>query len=105
MGLFGTGLQRICAVVAASNAVEMARLVRSALRQTRTLELRLDWLTSDSERAQFLAWLRKYKPRSVTLVATCRRREDRRRSSQHSRQHPSPATGAEVEEFCRRSDG
>lgn len=75
MGLFGTGLQRICAVVAASNAVEMARLVRSALPQTRTLELRLDWLTSDSERAQFLAWLSKYKPRSVTLVATCRRRE------------------------------
>src|SRR6267142_683299 len=77
MGLFGTGLQRICAVVAASNAVEMARLVRSALPQTRTLELRLDWLTSDSERAQFLAWLSKYKPRSVTLVATCRRREGR----------------------------
>src|SRR5712664_2305398 len=75
MGLFGTGLQRICAVVAAPSAVEMARLVRSALPQTRTLELRLDWLTSDSERAQFLAWLSKYKPRSVTLVATCRRRE------------------------------
>src|SRR5712664_2893643 len=75
MGLFGTGLQRICAVVAAPSAVEMARLVRSALPQTRTLELRLDWLTSDSERAQFLAWLSKYKPPSVTLVATCRRRE------------------------------
>ncbi len=69
MGLFGTGLQRICAVVAAPSAVEMARLVRAALPQTRTLELRLDWLTSDSERAQFLAWLSKYKPPSATLVA------------------------------------
>jgi 3-dehydroquinate dehydratase/shikimate dehydrogenase len=75
MGLFGTGLRRICAVVAASTAVEMARLVRSALPQTRTVELRLDWLTSDSERERFLAWLCKYKPRNSTFLATCRRRE------------------------------
>jgi 3-dehydroquinate dehydratase/shikimate dehydrogenase len=75
MGLFGTGLRRICAVVAGSTAAEMARLVRSALRQTRTLELRLDWLTSDSERERFLAWLCKYKPRNSTFLATCRRRE------------------------------
>src|SRR6266436_2205032 len=50
MGLFGTGLNRICAVVAASTAAEMAKLLRSALRQARTVELRLDWLSSDLER-------------------------------------------------------
>ncbi len=75
MGLFGTGLRRICAVVAASTAAEMANLVRSALRQTRTVELRLDCLSSDAERVRFLAWLRKSKPRNATFLATCRRRE------------------------------
>ena len=75
MSLFGTGLQRICAVVAASKAAEMARLVRSALKQTRTVEFRLDWLSSDTERAQFLGWLRKSHPRNATFLATCRRRE------------------------------
>jgi len=57
MGLFGKGLRRICAVVAASTADEMSKMVRSALRQTRTVELRLDWLSSDAERARFLDWL------------------------------------------------
>src|SRR5229473_1210710 len=75
MGLFGTGLSRICAVVAASTAAEMAKLVRTALRQARTVELRLDWLSSDLERARFLAWLKKSKVRSATFLATCRRRE------------------------------
>ncbi len=75
MGLFGTGLRRICAVAAASTAAEMAKLVRLALRQTRTVELRLDWLTSDAERAEFLAWLKKSKFSSATFIATCRRRE------------------------------
>ncbi len=75
MGLFGTGLSRICAVVAASTATEMAKLVRSALRQARTVELRLDWLSSDLERERFLAWLKKSKVRSATFLATCRRRE------------------------------
>src|SRR2546422_3934385 len=75
MGLFGTGLRRICAVVAASTAAEMAKLVRSALMQTRTVELRLDWLSSDPERARFLAWLKKSKFQTVTFLATCRRRE------------------------------
>src|SRR5712692_8655488 len=75
MGLFGTGLRRICAVVAASSAAEMSKLVRSALRQTRTVELRLDWLSSDAERGRFLGWLRKSKPRNATFLATCRRRE------------------------------
>src|SRR5712691_12731307 len=75
MGPFGTGLNRICAVVAASTAAEMAKLVRSALRQARTVELRLDWLSSDLERERFLAWLKKSKVRSATFLATCRRRE------------------------------
>src|SRR4029077_12080181 len=75
MNLFGTGLSRICAVAAASTAVEMSRLVRSALRQVSTIELRLDWLRSDSERTRFLAWLLKYKPRNATFIATFRPRE------------------------------
>src|SRR5216684_3257458 len=75
MGLFGTGLRRICAVVAASTAREMSKMVRSALKQTRTVELRLDWLSSDAERARFLGWLGRSKPRNATFLATCRRRE------------------------------
>src|SRR6266481_4108115 len=75
MSIFGTGLGRICAVVAASTAAEMVKLVRSALRQARTIELRLDWLSSDQERAWFLVWLMKSKVKSATFLATCRRRE------------------------------
>jgi 3-dehydroquinate dehydratase / shikimate dehydrogenase len=75
MSPFGTGLRRICAVVAAGTAAEMSKLVRSALRHTSTVELRLDWLSSDAERARFLRWLRKRQPRNATFVATCRRRE------------------------------
>src|SRR5438445_1410710 len=75
MGIFGTGLSRICAVVAAFTAAEMVKLVRSALRQVKTVELRLDWLSSDLERARFLAWLMKSKVKSATFLATCRRRE------------------------------
>jgi 3-dehydroquinate dehydratase / shikimate dehydrogenase len=75
MGLFGTGLRRICAVVAAGTAAEMQKLLRSALRHTSTVELRLDWLNSDAERARFLGWLRKRRPRGATFIATCRRRE------------------------------
>ncbi len=73
--LFRAGIRRICAVAAASTAVEMARLVRAALRETPTVELRLDWLRSDSERARFLLWLKRNKMRNATLLATCRRRE------------------------------
>jgi 3-dehydroquinate dehydratase/shikimate dehydrogenase len=75
MGLFGKGLQRICAVVAAPTATEMSKLVRSALKQTSTVELRLDWLRSDAERSQFLGWLGRGQPRGATFLATCRRRE------------------------------
>ncbi len=75
MALFGTGVRRICAVVAASTAAEMSKHVLSALKQTRTVELRLDWLRSGAERARFLAWLKKNKFRDATFLATCRRRE------------------------------
>ncbi len=73
--LFGTGIGRICAVAAASTAAEMADLVRAGLRETPTIELRLDWLRSDSERSRFLLWLKRNRPRGATFLATCRRRE------------------------------
>ncbi len=75
MALFGKGVRRICAVVAASTAAEMTRQVRSALRETKTLELRLDWLQNDAERARFLRWLNRTDFRGATFLATCRRRE------------------------------
>src|ERR1700722_3472733 len=72
--LFGVGIRRICAVAAASTAVEMADLVRAGLRETTTIELRLDWLRSDSERSRLLLWVKKNRPRGATFLATCRRR-------------------------------
>ena len=75
MGPFGKGIERLCAVAAASTAAKMAAQVRSALRETPTVELRLDWLASNSERARFLRWLGKNRPRAATFLATCRRRE------------------------------
>jgi 3-dehydroquinate dehydratase / shikimate dehydrogenase len=74
MGLFGKGLGRICGVVAASTAQELAKLVRLAVRETPTVELRLDWLHDDSERKKFLEWLKRGEWRGTTFVATCRRR-------------------------------
>ena len=65
---------RICAVVAAADAVGMWRQLAQALRVTRTVELRLDWLSGDAELDRFLARLAKQRPRA-TLIATCRRRE------------------------------
>jgi 3-dehydroquinate dehydratase/shikimate dehydrogenase len=75
MGLFGTGVGRICAVVAADSASEAAVQLRRALPETPTIELRLDWLKNDSERRRFLAWLRRNRPTRAVLIATCRRRE------------------------------
>jgi 3-dehydroquinate dehydratase/shikimate dehydrogenase len=53
----------------------MAAQLRRALRETPTVELRLDWLRSDSERHTFLAWLRSHRSKRAILLATCRRRE------------------------------
>src|SRR5258708_5352874 len=75
MNLFGKGIGRICAVVAASTAREMSTQLLHAWRETPTVELRLDWLKSDSERRRLLAWLRRNRPRRTVIVATCRRRE------------------------------
>lgn len=70
---FGAGAGRLCAVAAAPTAHEMAAQVRAALRQTQTVELRLDWLRSDAERVLLLSWLRRRQLRG-TFIATCRRR-------------------------------
>lgn len=75
MGRFGTGVARICAVVAAATSSRMVTSLRLALRETPTVELRLDWLRSDAERMLFLHRLRKHRPRPAVLIATCRRRE------------------------------
>jgi 3-dehydroquinate dehydratase/shikimate dehydrogenase len=74
IGPFGNGLHRICAVAAAPTARELAKLVCLGVRETPTLELRLDWLQSDSERQKFLAWLKRRKWKGITFLATCRRR-------------------------------
>jgi len=75
MGLFGAGINRLCAVVAASTAAQMASQVKAAMRESPTIELRLDWLRSDRERSAFLLWLKKRKLGGRILIATCRRRE------------------------------
>ena len=77
MSVFGEGVGRICAVVAGSTAAEMAEQVRCALKETKTVELRLDWLRSDTERSRFLNWLKTDTPKKATFLATCRRREGR----------------------------
>jgi 3-dehydroquinate dehydratase/shikimate dehydrogenase len=77
MGLFGEGVARVCAVAAGRTAADMANCVRAALRETPTVELRLDFLASDRERARFLHWLRVRRarlPARATFIATCRRR-------------------------------
>src|SRR2546426_5262550 len=71
---FGTRENRICAVAAGKTAEEMARQVRAGLKETRTIELRLDWLKSDAERRKLLRWLAKQRFRSATFLATCRRK-------------------------------
>jgi len=73
MGLFGAGKSRVCAVVAAAGAAEMARQVREALQETPTVELRLDWLRNDGERRKLLGWIKRQKFSGAVLMATCRR--------------------------------
>jgi len=71
-GLFGK--DRVCGVVAAETAREMREQFRKGLLKTRTLELRLDYLSDAKERESFLYWLRRKRPLAV-LIATCRRQE------------------------------
>ncbi len=68
------GRDKICAVVASADAESMRRQLRAALRETGTVELRLDWLATDAEISRFLSRLRSV-PRRATFIATCRRRE------------------------------
>jgi 3-dehydroquinate dehydratase/shikimate dehydrogenase len=74
MSGFGKGIARICAVVATPKAEEFRKLVRAALRQTPTVELRLDCLANDRERHKALDWLKRAAPKHATFIATCRRR-------------------------------
>ena len=64
---------RLCAVIATPTAREALAQLKQALRHTRTVELRLDWLRSDSERAALLRALRRTRLKGVTVIATCRR--------------------------------
>jgi 3-dehydroquinate dehydratase / shikimate dehydrogenase len=74
MGRLGTGVGRICAVVAAATAVEMAASIVLALRETPTVELRLDWLATDPERARLLRWVKRHRPPHAIFLVTCRRK-------------------------------
>lgn len=67
--------QKICAVVAAPDAKSALAQLRPALKLTSTIELRLDWLSSDSEIRKFLSALGKNRIPGATLIATCRRIE------------------------------
>jgi 3-dehydroquinate dehydratase/shikimate dehydrogenase len=64
---------RLCAVVAAPTAREALKDLARALREARTVELRLDWLRADAERRKFLSALGRRSTRGITLIATCRR--------------------------------
>jgi 3-dehydroquinate dehydratase/shikimate dehydrogenase len=72
--MIAIGTDKICAVVAAEQSGSMWNQLRQALRDTRTVELRLDWLRNEREIHVFLQRLRNKQPRA-TLIATCRRRE------------------------------
>src|SRR5579862_6738472 len=74
MARLGQGVGSICGVVAASTASEMSLAIRAALRETPTIELRVDWLSSDNERSKLLSWLRSHRPSNATFLATCRRK-------------------------------
>lgn len=68
------GRDKLCAVVAAPDARSMRRQLAQALLETRTAELRLDWLSDDNEILEFLKRLAAGPPKA-TLIATCRRRQ------------------------------
>jgi len=68
------GRDKICGIVAAQRSGSMWNQLTQALRQTRTVELRLDWLKTEREIHAFLQRLARKRPRA-TLIATCRRRE------------------------------
>jgi 3-dehydroquinate dehydratase/shikimate dehydrogenase len=65
---------KLCAVVAESSAQDALAAARRALRRTRTLELRLDYLASEGEFAELLRGIVPLAGQA-TLIATCRRKE------------------------------
>jgi 3-dehydroquinate dehydratase/shikimate dehydrogenase len=67
------GKHRICAVVAAPTAQEAWQQIHRALKFTRTIELRLDWLKNDREIMRFLPRLKSARLRS-SFIATLRSR-------------------------------
>jgi 3-dehydroquinate dehydratase / shikimate dehydrogenase len=70
------GRDKICAVVAAAKSQAMHRQLARALQETRTVELRLDWLADEQEITRFLKRLAGARLRAgATLIATCRCRE------------------------------
>ena len=76
--LFRSG--KICAVVAERSVAAMIAAMRRALRMSRTVELRLDWLGSEREIERMIRWLGANRGRlrigsRVSLIFTCRRRE------------------------------
>jgi 3-dehydroquinate dehydratase / shikimate dehydrogenase len=68
------GSEKLCAVVAAPDSRSMRRQLARALRETSTVELRLDWLSSDAEITHFLGQLARGRLKA-TMIATCRRHE------------------------------
>jgi 3-dehydroquinate dehydratase/shikimate dehydrogenase len=64
---------RLCAVIATPGAREALAQMSEALKYTKTLELRLDWLKSDRERARLIGLLKRRHLAGVDLLATCRR--------------------------------
>lgn len=72
--VFGTGIARICGVLAAPTARKLRRLLAQALRDTPTVEVRLDCLKNDRERHAFLNWLQSHRQPKAQIIATCRRR-------------------------------
>jgi 3-dehydroquinate dehydratase/shikimate dehydrogenase len=79
MSVFGTGVRRVCGVVAAETSEEARKQIAQALRHTPTVEIRLDWMWSDRERRRFLDWLQRARAsgslRTAQLIVTCRRVE------------------------------
>ena len=67
------GRDRICAVVAARTAREMAQQLRRALRWTRTVELRLDYLENGKELGRFAFWLARHRPGCPMMKLPTRR--------------------------------
>lgn len=69
--------EKICAVIAERTANAAHVRMHSALKQTRLVELRLDYFAGRRETLQFLQWLRAEFRRGTPAlcIATCRRRD------------------------------